>query len=283
MFSRQFLLLFICALFSFTFASAQYSIVTGNKKLIQPGMHKLRGWHFSPGLTYTFTKFKSSEETLLVNSDTTYRGTIEPNGRLGFYAEVGRYKIFKYGNYVHYMDYSLGFKELRGREVTSGFLESTQDQTIFEATESEGVFSEGFLLGNFNLNSIIQTSNYNFIQSSVGVNLDYKIMGSAESNGVSGAPQQFPGSLIGQLHYKLGYGFKVNSKLFIIPTLETPILSIYKWDDFKSALPYFSSRYRPILLTVRFAWLSRGGDACPPVDGNPGDKDRDFEYQQQKS
>ena len=56
-------------------------------------------------------------------------------------------------------------------------------------------------------------------------------------------------------HLKLGYGMKFQNRLFIIPTLESPILNLKQWES-KSTYGIMNSRYRP-LLQVRILWLKR--------------------------
>ena len=75
----------------------------------------------------------------------------------------------------------------------------------------------------------------------------------------------FPPDLIAQLHFKLGYGFKLRSKLIMIPAIETPIFSVVPEDQSFGKLQWFSSEYRPLILSVRFLFLrARNGFDCPP-------------------
>ena len=130
----------------------------------------------------------------------------------------------------------------------------------------------------FNVNNIIQLTDYTFIQNSIGVNFDWKFLQKYETNGSPYAINN-TGAFILSLHYKLGYGIKVTDQLFIIPTLETPILNGIKWENGKSTYGIFSSRYRPLIFSVRFAWLrkpDRGG--CPPVYGPDGDSDKQQQH-----
>ncbi len=223
------------------------------------GQMMLSGWHFAPGLTYMLPQnkglFKSSESSKDVN----------PKGKFAFYVEAGRYTIFPGGgNVFNYMDYSLAFKRLSGKEIYNG---------------NEGFFKQNYLLGNFNINNIIQLTDYTFIQNSLGVNVDYNLFGQVQSSGSSATE---PSKLIAQLHYKLGYGIKVTNNLFIIPILETPILNTWAWEKGKSTLGFFSSRYRPLILTVRFAFLSKRSQVCPPVYNSPDDKKKQEQYMQQR-
>ena len=77
------------------------------------------------------------------------------------------------------------------------------------------------------------------------------------------------------IHLKIGYGIKFSKTLFIIPTIETPIINLKKWEQGQSTFGIFNSRYRPIILKVRFIWLKKLGKSdCPPVYTNPEDDAR---------
>ena len=81
--------------------------------------------------------------------------------------------------------------------------------------------------------------------------------------------------LLISFHLKLGYGMKFQNRLFIIPTLETPILKLKQWEGGKSTYGILNSRYRPMLLKVRILWLKRSNKSdCPPVYLNSEDKAR---------
>lgn len=220
-----------------------------NKDLIEMSRWRNSGWHFAPGLTY-MVPFKPKADDA---------PDVDPNGRLAVYLEVGRWRLFPGGgNVFNYFDYSLAYKRLSGSEEFAG---------------TKGIFKQNFLLGNFNINNIIQISDYTFIQNSLGVNLDWKFSEKYESSFSS--YERNTQSLLFSLHYKLGFGIKATERLFIIPTLETPILNAKQWENARSDYGIFSSRYRPTIFTVRFAWLIKPNkNACPPVPGGDG-KDYD--------
>ena len=98
-------------------------------------------------------------------------------------------------------------------------------------------------------------------------NLDFKLFEKG-----SPAPTNTDRLLL-SLHYKFGYGIKLQNRLFIIPSIETPIINFKKWEKGKSTYGIFNSRYRPFLFSVRFLWLKPPGRGdCPPVYLNPDDK-----------
>lgn len=255
-----------------------------NSELVDfSGRYKLSGWHFAPGLDYTLTRFKNTEETLIDRNDTVYNATFDPNGKFGLYFEVGRYHLFKYGRIFNYLDYSLAYKAIKGKEAYEGTLMTESTSTILASNSSEADFKHKYLLANVNLNNIKQLSSTKFIQNSIGLNVDYRFIDKRNNHSNTfGQTQADPSRLLAQLHYKLGFGFKLNDRWFLIPTLETPILNLFQWDKFKSTDPMFSSRYRPIIFTIRIAWLRKVGPGDCLTPDVPGDRDKQKAFDMEK-
>ena len=242
-------LIFILLFLFTTFSLIGQDIFGRRKKdLVEFRVYKQGGWMFAPGLTYT-PGYVPKEET---------RG-IKQKGKLGLYAEVGRFHIFyEGGSFFNYLDYSLAFKRLKGAETFNG---------------NKALFKQNFVLANFNINNIWQIGDYKFIQNSIGLNLDYKFSDNYAPNGSDITSPNNTNNLLFSLHYKIGYGIKVKDNLFIIPAIELPILNAMEWENGKSTYGIFSSRYKPIILSVRFAFLKkRGSMACPDNTLSPADK-----------
>lgn len=209
--------------------------------------YKLNGWYWGPGLTYTLSlpsKHTKSFDGANVN--------FNPSGKIGVYLEGGRYRILQYSYLFKYLDYGIAYKWLRGAEE-------------FSIANSSGVgkFSDHFLLAHFNLNNVINVTNTSFLQNTIGVNADYAIIKSRTPG--FGTGETYPSGFVANLHYKIGYGFKVSDRLMIIPSLETPVLDLFPFEFPKSTLGYHNSRYRPLIFSVRFLFLHPTGVECPPV------------------
>jgi hypothetical protein len=224
------------------------------------------GFYIGPGLTYTLPRSNNEEQEVFQNGDTSYAATYDPSGKFGLYLEAGWFQATRDPVIIDYWDIGLAYKNLRGREESLGLLRRGElADTIF----GEGDFAERLLTFHVNANKFIQTRNYQFIQLSLGANLDYRL-GSDHDHSLGPLldPHALPPDLIGQLHFKFGYGFKVTGSLLMIPAVETPIFSVMPADDGNwGKLQWFSSTYRPLIFTVRFLWLRapKGFDCPPPI------------------
>lgn len=216
-----------------------------------------RGFFFAPGISYMWPSDWNRDLNYPLSPDTTLTGEIAARGKIGLYLELGHAHFLPDWMWLNYLDYGLGFKMLRGKEDFSG--QGIQPETgalLFE-TESAGKYSESFVNLFFNANKFLQVSDYNFLVFGAGINADYRVISNRDFEGIPPGVQQFPENLLVQGHLKLGYGFKVQRNLFIIPFLEVPVLGMVPFESYRSTLPYFNSNYRPLLLTVRFQWLSK--------------------------
>ncbi len=233
------------------------------------GQARRLGWYVAPGVTYTLSRFKDSEEEVFRSSstaggDTSYTATYDPSGKLGLYLEAGVSWYTRDPVIVDYLDMGLAYKNLRGAESFTGRYARTDSVTDLAG---EGDFAERMLTLHFNANKFIPTWRYQFVQLSLGLNADYRLGSDYSHTGDSLMNNHtFPPDLWGQVHFKLGYGFKVTGKLLIIPAIETPIFSVAPEDDGRfGALRWFSSDHRPLIFSVRFLFLrARKGFDCPP-------------------
>lgn len=242
--------LFLLLIFISTFGNAQMKIYKRkNIPLVDfNGTYQLQNFYLSPGLTYMFSQ---EIPNILTNSNSE----ITAKGRLAFLIEAGAYRIFeKGGNIFNYLDYGFSYKKLSGSE---------------QINESKSIFKQRFLTGSFNLNNIWQLSDRKFIQTSIGSNINFKLFeeGSPSPNNTDKLTLAF--------HLKFGYGFKIKKNLFLIPTMESPFLTLKKWEQGKSSYGIFNSRYRPLIFKVRFIWLKKSGKGkCPEALTSPEDKSR---------
>ena len=227
------------------------------------GSAKRIGWFVEPGITYTLPRFKDQEEEVLRNADTVYTATYDPSGKVGLYLGAGLTWFTRDPVILDYFDVGLAYKNLRGKEALAGNL--IRGDSI-STTTGEGSFAEEFVTLSANANKFIQTGDYQFVQLSLGANADYRFGSSSEQTGDPVLNDHaIPPDLIAQLHFKLGYGFKLRSKLIMIPAIETPIFSVVPEDQGFGKLQWFSSEYRPLILSVRFLFLrARNGFDCPP-------------------
>ncbi len=224
------------------------------------------GWFFAPGMTRTFSMGEHQERIEWEDgSQLDFEAT--PVGKYGVFLEVGRYHLLPDWLYFEHWDYSLALKQLKGREGLDGTFTDVSNGTVDRA--GVGNFNSYYVSANANLNHWWQVTDKGFIRASLGVNADYRVIDNTGFEGTQ-APRvpAMPPQFLGQAHFKLGYGWKVSKKWFVIPTLETPLLNVYPWKGTVSSVEAFSSRYQPVIFSLRFLIRDKlPKDECPPVPG----------------
>ena len=211
------------------------------------------GFHVSPGLTYMAGYTKEDEDQ---NYD------LKPVGTPGYYLEIGLEHFFKRRKKLfHYFDYSLGIKHFGGQEKL----------VLEDGTETKSNFNFGAAFARVDIHNVWQLSKWNFIDQSIGLNFDYTVYGSKANDYTPVGAQDYQQKFLTQLHYSIGWGIKPRDGFFIIPTLQTPILTAWNWRNFNPSHRWFSSKYQPIIFSVKVAWLFVKRD-CPAVYDENGKK-----------
>lgn len=266
-------------LFGLLFASSLLAQgIYGRKRPeIFPTDGKMRrgGFYFAPGITYALPRFKDEEEEVFRNADTSYTALYDPAGKIGLYLEAGWFHATADPIILDYWDFGLAYKQLKGTEAFTGTL-LRGDSTGLLA--GEGGFNDRHLTAHVNANKLFQVRDYQFIQFSLGANVDWRFGTAHDYTGDFSALNRwsFPPEFTGQLHAKLGYGFKLTQQLMVIPAIETPVFSVTPEDGGNfGKLQWFSSTYRPLIFSVRFLFLRYpNGWACPPVKQNAFEKSK---------
>ncbi len=222
------------------------------------------GWHASLGVTYMVGNSPNDESQ-------EYKLT--PSGLPGYYLEGGMEHLFKKKQKIfHYFDWGIGVKHFGG-----------QEKYDLDPVKDRGSFNFGSAFARAGIHNVWQISKYNFIDQSIGFNLDYRIYGGkdkqADGKYLSPLPSDNQNKLVAQLHYTLGFGFKIQDGLFFVPTIQTPVLTLLDFNDFNPSHKWFNSRYQPVIFTVKMAWLwpKKG---CPKVFNVDGQRQSD-QYQMQ--
>lgn len=255
------------------------------------------GWQIQLGPTFMMTKLKNTEESFSIGNRTgTY--TLDPSGRPGAYAEIGLAHFPKKRSklslklktiLVSYYDWGVGFKLLGGRE--------SADIRYTDATGGvaggTGEYYNGYAYGRFSIHKNIhfkKAKNF-FLDNSLGINVDYRVMhgnqayrdDATSSPAAIGVTTSYHNPLLVQLHYGLGFGFRLKRGAYLIPGVRTPILGYQATVDNpgskrnvfgKPSMHWFSSRYWPILVHVKLINLfeKKNKKGCPPAEINDQDR-----------
>jgi hypothetical protein len=222
------------------------------------GQFKNSGWFIAPGIAFTLP-FPRNEQLTGYDevNDTLFSGDFVRDGRNGLCIQLGRHHFWQRRGPIDHVDYGLGYKMLRGTQDFTGIVRADNS---FSAYTSSASFSDAYLSAFGNLSNVIMLSNRWWIQNSFGLNVDFRLFGNRGGAGVPGLEWQYPPTLPIQAHYRIGFGWKPEPGIFILPMIEIPLLNVNRWEGMKATLPYFYGRYRPVLITLRIQWLTKQPD-----------------------
>lgn len=221
-----------------------------------------KGWFFGLGATYMLGYPKETESVgpnVVGQYPTDYEE--KPKGKFGLMAEIGLFKMND-RKVINYIDYGISYKWFRGGQ---DFVATPIPGIPFEMT---GSFGDHLISGNFNIGHRFDKNDNTFFVNGLGLNLDYHIITGRTSTPKipnNSSYQDGPSSILGEMHYFFGIGFKTGKRLIVMPIVETPIFAIFPFNHIVSTHQYSNTRFRPIMLKVRFMFLKKGSKSCPKV------------------
>jgi hypothetical protein len=260
------------------------------------------GLQIQLGPTYMMTKL-NNEYTDVATTTDGFRGnyTHDPYGKFGVYGEIGMFHFPKKRSklslalktvLVSYYDWGVGFKYFRGGErIEANFMDPGGN--VVSTDERSFDFSHGNVYGRFSIHKNIhfkrhrETINF-FLDNSLGLNVDYRVLTGTDDYtwyGLMTANQRYTEPLQVQLHYGLGFGFRLKRGSYLIPGVRTPILGYQNTlgalnetgggeSSFgRPSVHWFSSRHWPLLIHVKYMFaFEKKAKGCPPVEVNDQDK-----------
>jgi hypothetical protein len=246
------------------------------------------GIQFNFGATYQMTPKTTNYQSLLTVVGAP-KGFIDPQGKLGFFAEFGMahfpkwkglvpIKFLKKSRLMDYVDWGIGYKQFAGSEKTN--IVQGNPSVMGEGT---GSFKNGFVYGRFSAHSLIYVGKKKidvarkyFIDNAIGFNFDYNIMRSDEAyqNGINLQPFDFHRKFQVQFHYSIGVGIRFNRAWMMVPNITLPLIGIRDYNGINGRMNWFSSTYWPIHGQIKFIKLFERPPKCG-VYGDPSDKEKE--------
>lgn len=225
------------------------------------------GWLIGGGITYMLPEQRKQSLTGYYNDnaggDTLFNGDYSRAGRIGAYLEFGRHHFLTESRFFHHFDYGIHGKLLRGKEHFVGTVAGSA-----VPVESRSTFGDLFVGAFGNVSNVITLADRHYLMNSIGINADFAVIRRHNEGTYYGASYAYPGFFTAQLHYKLSYIWRPEAGIYVVPSIETPLITGFPWDGTKATLPYITDRSRPFLISLRIQWLSKHPDRS--CEGQPG-------------
>lgn len=246
------------------------------------------GIQLSIGPTFTLPTRPSPITTLYPSEGRSYQLTTTPKGIPGIFAEIGmihlptkRSKLSQKLKYIFisYIDWGIGFKMYNGTETTRIDQLDPLTNDVIATSEQTGKFSNLFASARVTVHKNFYIGKKYFIDNGFGVNVDFNFKRDEASGYTSWVNQAVPGRhyfhqpLIAQIHYELGFGFRLSRRSMLIPSVQVPIFGINEWRKGASDFKWFDSNYYPMLVKVKWTYLfEKKVKGCAPARVNDQDK-----------
>lgn len=221
--------------------------------------HKGTGYFGGFGGSWATTLLSPERTTIIDNAvDTFWVVDVRAAGKTGLHFELGRYHLLEYSVAWRYFDYGLSYWTLRGRENWEEKLLVVPYSELQTIAQGSTQFSRHFVSAFANINNVREYAGKRFLQNSFGVRLSYNAVRYADLVKVPSVTnsQEAKGKILAQLHYKLGFGFKVRNRFLVIPSAELPFFNLWPFDFRMGGIGAFNSRYNPVLFNMRILMFS---------------------------
>ncbi len=228
------------------------------------GNYERKGWLVNPALTYMVGPVKAAQDRIWLGSDSVYDVAYDAQGKVGVGLEIARFYAIDHSPIISYVDFALGLKILHGVERYTAILDDP-DRLQPYSRKGGGTFSHSYFTASFNATNSIPLAKSLFLNNTLGINGDYRFADAYTYN-EQGIPMHLntPERFVFQAHYSIGIGFKLSPNMMLIPSVETPIVNFYTYDDLKSTFAIFNSRYRPLIFRLTLLVLDNKPDRkCP--------------------
>ncbi|NNC83933.1 MAG: hypothetical protein HKN79_10175 [Flavobacteriales bacterium] len=195
----------------------------------------------------------------------SYLGTFPPKGRIGLHAEFGMFWLTE-NSFFDYVDATVSYKQHLGTEEFTALKQPNSLDTLPDMLAGQGEFTQDMVALNVNLNKAFPFKTHWYGLAGIGADIEYRIINSASYDisypGLNMLPPDE--SLYAHFHVKAGVGYKTSARSWLSLTAETPIENIVPFNGIESRKTVFNSKYRPVLITLRYQWLrKRPNRECP--------------------
>lgn len=229
---------------------------------------KKGGLYIAPQATVSIG---NKEENTYQNQDSTYNYEVTGRGKWGYGLEIGWFHSFKKARLIHFLDAGIAYRIFKGAAEHNGELTTSSGQQLFE---SENEFSNQYLVASLRATNATQLGKWTFLSTSLGLNYNYLLADDYErGSDYPKSDETFLDDQSLQLHLQVGIGMRLSRQLIGIPYVETPLLTALPTDDLNPAFPFFSARYQPLIIGIKFLFLREDPMNCnaPVFDGpQPG-------------
>ena len=211
---------------------------------------KRGGFFISPEATISIGNKVGNEINF---SDSSYSYEDIGRGIWRYGISLGWFHSFKRKQPIQFLEGSISYRVFKGETEHSGVLtESNTTSNFF----SENIYSNQYINLGLRAKSFKQLGTFTFLTFGLGLNYYQEIANDySRSSSYPQIEEEFASEGNFQIHFQVGVGFKLTDKLILIPTIETPLLTLIPSDQLNPAWPFFNANYQPFVIGFQLMFL----------------------------
>lgn len=253
-------LLFACILFFTSCAMNAQVVYDKYNPFLGDQNARPSGLYVGLGGTYTFPA--ATNDGTFADSTLTFDLDFKNKGKLGPFVEFGRWHILNYGPFQS-VEYGLSYRQYGGSEEYTA-MEIPELMDAEPASQGKGKFNSHYAHFNFMFNSAFKISRLSFAQFSLGGDVGYRFLNNNEyeiefGNVDAINKSEVRNELSSHLNCRLTFAHRVN-RTYWMPFIQTSFFNLSELSLREANVPYFNSRYKPIVFGLRLQWLSKKKD-----------------------
>ena len=181
--------------------------------------------------------------------------------------ELGWFKTFEGYQVGDYFEGALSYRRFSGvHYLEETNVEVPTGSTLLAFKEYENAWRFETITAAVRLIDIAFQKPNSFFTWGVGVNYDYVIANRSGTDYpidfLSDKNNPFDNKHAFRAHFQVGYGFKMSKHLFLVPTVETPLLTVLPTSTLNPSIQFLDVNYQPIIIGIKFMILRKDPVNC---------------------
>lgn len=205
------------------------------------------------GINYTVPAGITST-TVSANEISGQVSTFSQKGKFNLFAEFGKWHYLTHSPFQS-IEYGFTYRKYAGVESFSTNIRTASMDSLISTGESS--FKSHYAHFNVFFNRATRLSELSFIQTSIGADVGYRFI-----NNISYAGDPYPlytsqeieNEITSHVNLRIAYATRVN-RTYWIPFVQAPIFDLTEASFFEATMPFFNSRYYPVIFGLRLQWL----------------------------
>ena len=212
--------------------------------------------HLGLGINRLMGPFGGTNQFSWESGDTTFNSLNTTKGGFGLYLEGGYSRFFKSNPLMDELSITGAFMQRTGSQTHESELvlsyDDAENDTVFY--EGNGYFDHTYVSLALTGHQHLQITDKKYWSVGYGADFNYRMFNTTNYIGDHDFEEhRMPGDFMANFHVRLGYGFYWRSMILMNPAITVPVVSTHGIGP----VQYFSNRYQPVMLSLRFIWLKK--------------------------